>query len=125
MALKVRAARAGSPRQPGEGLRLGTVRLLPRGVRKQNYARLNYFDVWLPSLAPSRQLLAQFKQSKMSLPTFFSRYRLEMRQTEPRQTIRLLAAIADHQSISVCCYCEEERRCHRSVLLQLIRAAGK
>ena len=125
MALKVRAARAGSPRQPGEGLRLGTVRLLPRGVRKQDYARLNYFDVWLPSLAPSRQLLAQFKQAKLSLPTFFSRYRREMRQTEPRQTIRLLAAIAERQPISVCCYCEEERRCHRSVLLQLIRTARK
>jgi uncharacterized protein YeaO (DUF488 family) len=100
-------------------------RFLPRGVRKRDYARLNYFDVWLPTLAPSRALLSQFKSSKMPVPTFFRRYRAEMTQTEPWQTIVLLAEIAKRQPITLCCYCEDETRCHRSVLIRLVREAGK
>jgi uncharacterized protein YeaO (DUF488 family) len=123
MALHVRSVRAGSPRKRGEGLRIGTVRFLPRGVSKSDYARKNYFDVWLPSLAPSRPLLSRFLKSGMPVATFFRQYRKEMENTEPRQVITLLAEIAKRTPIAVCCYCEEERRCHRSVLIELIRKA--
>ena len=121
---RVHTARAGSPRQRGEGLRIGTVRFLPRGVSKKDYARKNYFDVWLPSLAPSRQLLSRFLKAGMPVATFFRQYRTEMEGTEPRQVIRLLAEIAKRTPISICCYCEDERRCHRSVLIELIRKAN-
>jgi len=121
---RVHTARAGSPRQRGEGLRIGTVRFLPRGVSKKDYARKNYFDVWLPSLAPSRQLLSRFLKAGMPVATFFRQYRTEMEGTEPRQVIRLLAEIAKRTPIAICCYCEDEARCHRSVLIELIRKAN-
>jgi uncharacterized protein YeaO (DUF488 family) len=123
MALHVQSVRAGSPPKRGEGLRIGAVRFLPRGVSKIHYGRKNYFDVWLPSLAPSRLLLTRFLKSGMPVATFFRRYRKEMQNTDPRQAIKLLAEIAKRTPIAICCYCEEERRCHRSVLIELIRRA--
>jgi uncharacterized protein YeaO (DUF488 family) len=124
MALHFRTARIGSPRQPDEGLRLGTVRYLPRGVRKADYSQRDLFDVWLPNLAPSRELLRSFKDDDLSVKAFFTRYRAEMHETEPRQLIELLAHLAQHTSISIACYCEDETRCHRSVLAELIRTAA-
>ena len=121
---RVHTAQAGSRRQRGEGLRIGAVRFLPRGVSKRDYARKNYFDVWLPSLAPSRPLLTRFLKSGMPVATFFRQYRKEMEGTEPRQVIRLLAEITKHMPITLCCYCEDERRCHRSVLIELICKAN-
>lgn len=123
MRLHVQTTRAGSPRQRGEGLRIGAVRFLPRGVSKSDYARKNYFDVWLPSLAPSRPLVTRVLKSGMPVPTFFRQYRKEMENTEPRQVIKLLAEVAKHMPITLCCYCEDERRCHRSVLIELIGRA--
>jgi len=114
----------GSPRTRNEGLRIGTVRLLPRGVRKTDYAKLDYFDVWLPQLAPSRELLSQFKHGKITTRTLFSRYRTEMNNSEPRQLIRLLAEVARRTPIAVGCYCEDESKCHRFVLGELIRQAA-
>lgn len=124
--LQFRAVQLGTPRDPEEGLRIGTVRFLPRGVHKQDYAKQDFFDVWLPTLAPSRELLSQVKHEGLSLSRFFARYRAEMSETEPRQTIELLAEMAKRTPISVGCYCEDESQCHRSVLAELIRqAAGK
>jgi len=122
---RIHTAQAGSTRKAAEGLRLGVVRFLPRGVRKSKYARLNYFDVWLPSLAPSRALLSKARSSGMASSIFLWRYRTEMEETEPRQMIALLAKIAKRQPISLCGYCEDESRCHRSVLSELIHKAGK
>lgn len=122
--LQLRAVQLGAPRDPDEGLRIGTVRYLPRGVRKQDYARQDFFDVWLPTLAPSRELLAQVKHEGLPVSRFFARYRSEMSETEPRQTIELLAEMAKRTPISVGCYCEDESQCHRSVLAELIRQAG-
>ena len=124
MRLHVQTTRAGSPRQRGEGLRIGVVRFLPRGVSKKDYAQKNYFDVWLPSLAPSRPLLSRFLKSGMPVATFFRQYRKEMESTEPRQVIKLLAEIAKRTPIAICCYCDDERRCHRSVVIELIRKAN-
>lgn len=121
---RVHTAQAGSPRQRGEGLRIGVVRFLPRGVSKRDYARKNYFDVWLPSLAPSRPLLSRFLKSGVPITTFFRQFRKEMEGTEPRQVIKLLAEIAKRTPIAICCYCEDEARCHRSVLIELICKAN-
>lgn len=119
--------RIGTPRARGEGLRLGTVRYLPRGVRKADYARRDYFDVWLPVLAPSRELFSwAIRQGGLAAKpaTFFARYAREMRgSVDARQTIALLAALGKHTSIAVGCYCEDEARCHRSVLIKLLREA--
>lgn len=121
--LHLRTVRLGSPRSKDEGLRIGTVRYLPRGVRKADLARKDYFDVWLPILAPSRELLREFKSGSRPISRFFARYRREMQETDARQTIELLAALARRTPIAIGCYCEDESHCHRSVLLELIRDA--
>lgn len=123
MAIHLQVVQLGTGRLPDEGLRVGTVRYLPRGVRKIDYARRNYFDVWLPTLAPSRELLREHAEG-LPIANLLRRYRTEMKQTEPRQTIALLAAIAKVTPLSIGCYCDEESNCHRSVLGELIRKAA-
>lgn len=119
----------GSPRSRGEGLRVGTVRFLPRGVKKEDYARLDYFDVWFPLLAPSSELLKSMKSGKWSSEQvrwskFRERYIAEMNKTDARQAIQLLAALARATPLSIGCYCENESACHRSILRQLIQTAS-
>jgi uncharacterized protein YeaO (DUF488 family) len=127
--MAIRTYRIGSPRRRGEGVRVGVVRFLPRGVRKKDYARLDYFDVWLPVLAPSRPLLRWAKGKEWDPATrrkFFARYAREMEgNTDCRQAIQLVAKAGHSTHISVGCYCADESRCHRSVLIKLIRRAQK
>jgi uncharacterized protein YeaO (DUF488 family) len=119
--------RAGTRRQSGEGLRIGTVRYLPRGVAKRDYAARDYFDVWFPTLAPSRELI-RWLRSQPWTPAlqraFAARYRREMSAPEAARALELLAAIAKQTPISIGCYCEDESRCHRSVLRELIKKAA-
>jgi uncharacterized protein YeaO (DUF488 family) len=125
--MAVRVVRLGTPREPGEGLRIGTVRRPPRGVRKEDYARQNYFDVWLPELAPGASLVS-WAFSKPFTPArwaaFERRYRREMRQPPAQRLIALLAALSLQTNFSVGCYCEDEARCHRSVLKRLLVGRG-
>jgi uncharacterized protein YeaO (DUF488 family) len=127
MALQLSNYSYRSKRRPGEGLRLGCTRYLARGVPKKSYAALDIMDVWLPTVAPSPDLLAWARSKNLDDPkvwkTFVSRYRSEMKQTNPRQTIRVLAELAKRTPISIGCYCQGEH-CHRFELEQLIRAAA-
>ena len=125
--MSVRIVRLGTPRHPDEGLRIGTVRKPPRGVRKADYAARDYFDVWLPELAPSAPLvsLAQSKPfSAQRWGIFQRRYRREMRQPAAQRLIALLAALSSQTSFSIGCYCEDENRCHRSLLRRLLIEKG-
>jgi uncharacterized protein YeaO (DUF488 family) len=119
--------RIGTPRQPHEGLRLGTVRFLPRGVPKRDYGRLDYFDVWLPILAPTRALLDWLKKEEITAARrkqFFARYRRQvLDDTDSKQTLLLLARLGESADLSLGCYCEDEKNCHRSVLIQLLRSS--
>src|SRR5262245_13924304 len=124
MSLRIRTYRIGSPRTKGEGLRIGTTRLLPRGVPKREYAKRDLFDVWLPLVAPSRELLKSYNSGKKSAAQFFRAYKSEMKGPTARHTIELLATIARRTPIAIGCYCEDESHCHRKVLIELIRAAG-
>lgn len=125
--MAIRVVRLGTPRARDEGLRLGTVRRPPRGVPKQDFARLDYYDVWLPDLAPSAELVA----SALSQPftparwaAFTKTYTREMRRPEAQRLIALLAALSKQTNLSVGCYCKDESRCHRSVLRRLLADAG-
>ena len=120
--MAVRIVRLGSERLPGEGLRLGTVRRPPRGVRKSEYADKNYYDVWLPLLAPSPDLVKQAlnARSDRDWKRFVSRYRREMSATDASALLDVLAALTHQADFSVGCYCAEESRCHRSVLRELL-----
>ena len=124
MPLHLATYRYGTPRKRGEGLRIGTTRYLPRGVKKKDYAKGDYFDVWFPLVAPSRELIAWFRDGDRTTADFYRRYRKEMSATDARQAIALLAELAKRTPIAVGCYCEEESRCHRAELARLIRAAG-
>jgi len=123
----IRVVRLGTPRRDDEGLRLGTVRRPPRGVRKEDLGRRNYFDLWIPELAPSAPLVS-WAFSKTLTPkrwaTFVRRYRGEMRRPGAQRLIALLAALSARQDFSLGCYCEDESRCHRSVLRELLLNAG-
>lgn len=124
--MTVRIVRLGSPRQPGEGLRLGTVRRPPRGIPKSQFAALDFYDVWLPLVAPSEELVALARQSPddRSWRAFERKYRAEMKQPEPARLLDLLAALSRQTNFSVGCYCEDESRCHRSILRQLLAERG-
>jgi len=124
MSLHISTYQIGSPRRKGEGLRIGTTRLLPRGVPKREYAKRDLFDVWLPLVAPSRELLKSYTTGRKSAAQFFRAYKTEMKEPAARHTIELLAAIARQTPIAVGCYCQDESRCHRKVLIELIRAAA-
>jgi uncharacterized protein YeaO (DUF488 family) len=124
-ALKLSTFRIGEPRKPDEGLRLGTVRLLPRGIRKQDYAKRDQFDLWLPLLAPSRELMRWFldgPRTEARFKTFARRYQKEMSATDPRQGIALIAELTRRIPLAVGCYCDNPH-CHRFVLEKLIKGA--
>ena len=125
--MSVRIVRLGTPRDAAEGLRIGTVRRPPRGVRKGDYAGLDYFDLWLPELAPSAPLVS-WALSEPFTPkrwgAYVRRYRREMRQPAAQRLLALLAALSSQTNFSVGCYCEEEARCHRLVLKELLLELG-
>jgi uncharacterized protein YeaO (DUF488 family) len=123
----IRIVRLGTPRRAGEGPRIGTVRRPPRGVPKADYARRDYYDIWLPELAPSAPLVS-FALSKPFTParwaSYARRYRGEMRAPAAQRLLALLAALSAHADFSVGCYCEDESRCHRSLLRELLSDQG-
>jgi uncharacterized protein YeaO (DUF488 family) len=123
----VRVVRLGQPRAKDEGLRLGTVRRPPRGVKKTDFARRDYFDVWVPELAPSAQVVSW----ALSVPwtdarwkQYVRRYRKEMSEPPARRLIALLAELSKQTNFSIGCYCEHESRCHRSLLREMLTDAG-
>ena len=127
--MSIRVVRLGSERLPGEGLRIGTVRRPPRGVPKADFARRNFYDVWLPNLAPSEALLKQARAATRQDDArdwrqFVRRYRMEMKAPEHRALLDTLAALSHHAEFSVGCYCADESRCHRSVLRSLLAERG-
>lgn len=118
--------RLGSARVPGEGLRIGTVRHPPRGVPRERFAEENWYDVWFPVLAPSAELVRKGRsaESDREWAAFARAYRREMKAPEARHALALLAALSHGTDLSVGCYCEDERRCHRSVLRELLAEQG-
>src|SRR5207248_9996512 len=122
----LRIVQLGSNRSPGEGLRIGTVRRPPRGVKMSEYSSKYFYDVWLPTLAPSAAQvnLAQGARSGREWDRFMKKYRAEMTTAENRATLDLLAALSHRTEFSVGCYCPDESRCHRSVLRALLVARG-
>ena len=124
--MAIRVVRLGSPRHRGEGLRLGTVRHPPRGVPKDQHASRDFYDVWMPELAPSATLVktALASESAREWSTFVRRYRHEMAAPEKVHLLRLLTALSASTDFSVGCYCADEARCHRSVLRTLLVDQG-
>ncbi len=124
--MAIRVVRLGTPRTRGEGLRLGTVRRPPRGVLKVEYASRDFYDVWLPDLAPSASLVKEALQARdePAWRRFAKRYRTEMKRPEATRLLALLAALSHQTNFSVGCYCAEEARCHRSVLKALLLERG-
>jgi uncharacterized protein YeaO (DUF488 family) len=125
--MPVRIVRLGSPRLPGEGLRIGTVRRPPRGVPKADFARRDFYDVWLPNLAPSEELLKAghaARDDAARWKAFARRYRAEMKAPDASRVLDLLAALSHGTSLAVGCYCADESRCHRSILRDLLAERG-
>jgi uncharacterized protein YeaO (DUF488 family) len=121
--MAIRIIRLGTARHPKEGLRIGTVRRPPRGVRKSDYARRDYYDLWLPELSPSAQLVSWAFSEPLTperWAAFERRYRREMANPAAERIIALLAALSHQTNFSVGCYCEDETRCHRSALKELL-----
>ena len=124
--MSIRVVRLGSPRLPNEGLRIGTVRRPPRGVPKTEFASGNWYDAWLPALSPSPELVRSALAAKTDdeWRRFERRYRKEMATPERIQLLDLLAALSHQTDFSVGCYCEDETRCHRSILRALLLERG-
>ena len=124
--MAIRVIRLGSARGAREGLRIGTVRRPPRGVPKSEFASRNWYDVWFPNLAPSLDTmkLAQHAETPAQWAAFRKRYRSEMSLPEAAHAIELLAALSHRSNFAIGCYCEDETRCHRSLLRELLVAEG-
>lgn len=125
--MSIRVVRLGTPRVKDEGLRLGTVRRPPRGVKKEDYARRDFYDAWVPDLAPSAELVSWLMSEPITGPRwnkFVRSYRAEMKDAKSDRLLALLAALSRRTDFSVGCYCENEERCHRSVLRELLREHG-
>jgi len=125
--MAIRVVRLGTPRAKGEGLRLGTARRPPRGVRKEDFAKRDYYDLWLPLLAPSQPVVSWALAEPWTdarWTRFARNYRREMSEAAPKQVIALLAQMSQHANFAVGCYCEHEDRCHRSVLRELLLENG-
>ncbi len=124
--MSLHVVRLGTPRAPGEGLRLGTVRRPPRGVPKERFAADDWYDVWLPNLAPSAELVKEAlgAATPKEWEAFVRKYRAEMAKPEAARVLDLLAALSHQTDLAVGCYCEDEARCHRSILRELLRERG-
>ncbi len=124
--MAIRIVRLGTPRHPQEGLRVGTVRRPPRGVPKEEHASRDYYDTWLPELAPTPELmkLGKAAESEADWAAFRKRFQSEMSTPEKGRLLDLLAALSHGTQLSVGCYCEDEAHCHRSVLRELLEERG-
>ena len=124
--MAVYVVRLGSPRRPNEGTRIGTVRRPPRGVPRSEFSKQDWYDVWFPNLAPSVETmkLGQAAQTPGHWAAFGKRYRSEMNTPDNRRVLELLATLSHHTNFSVGCYCEDEHRCHRSLLRELLADHG-
>jgi uncharacterized protein YeaO (DUF488 family) len=124
--MSIRVVGLGSPRAPGEGTRIGTVRRPPRGVPKAQFAAQNWYDVWFPNLAPSvaTMKLGHAAGTPAQWSAFERKYRAEMAQPEARHDLEFLATLSHTTEFSVGCYCEHEEHCHRSILKQLLLDMG-
>lgn len=122
----IRIVRLGTKRAKNEGVRIGTVRRPPRGVPRAEFSSGNWYDVWLPNLAPSAELVKSglAAENNQQFAAFARKYRSEMSRPEPSRVIDLLAALSHESSFSVGCYCEDESRCHRSVLRDILFERG-
>jgi uncharacterized protein YeaO (DUF488 family) len=124
--MSVRIVRLGTPRHPREGTRIGTVRRPPRGVPKAEFARQNWYDVWFPNLAPSVDTMKAglAAETPAQWAGFVRKYKSEMASTAAKHDLALLAVLSHNANFSVGCYCEDENRCHRSVLKDLLLERG-
>lgn len=124
--MSISIVRLGTPREPGEGLRIGTVRRPPRGVPKADFSRRNYYDVWFPNLSPDTELVHEALAAKdqKAWNTFARKFRKEMSAPDRSRELDLLAALSHQSNFSVGCYCEDENRCHRSILRELLAERG-
>ena len=124
--MAIRIVRLGTERAPNEGLRIGTVRRPPRGVAKSRFSSGNWYDVWFPNLAPSQEAVkfALAAETPREWASFARRYRAEMASPETSRVLDLLAALSIGTNFSVGCYCENESRCHRSILRELLVERG-
>jgi uncharacterized protein YeaO (DUF488 family) len=125
--MAIRVVRLGTLREVDEGLRLGTVRRPPRGVKKQDYASQNYFDVWMPELAPPAEMVSWALSEPFTLQRwtrYAKAYRAQMKKPPAQRLLALLAALSHRTDFSVGCYCADETKCHRSLLRELLVEAG-
>ena len=124
--MSIRIVRLGTARSAVEGPRIGAVRRPPRGVRKADYAARNFYDVWFPNLAPSEALLREAFPiaDDRTWRTFRRLFLAEMKSPGAKHDLDLLAALSRAANFSLGCYCEDESRCHRSILRELLEKRG-
>jgi uncharacterized protein YeaO (DUF488 family) len=125
--MSIRVVQLGSPRQANEGVRIGTVRRPPRGVSRKDYARLDYYDVWLPELAPSAALLQRYRSGSdyaRNWKKFMLQYERELGKPPAARVLELLAVLSRSTNFSIGCYCVDQERCHRSTLRALLEKHG-
>jgi uncharacterized protein YeaO (DUF488 family) len=95
-------------------------------VPASKFASQNWYDVWYPELSPGAELvkLGAAARTDAEWAGFVKRFKREMALPTPSRTLDVLALLSRSANFSVGCYCENENRCHRSVLRELLGARG-
>ena len=124
--LQLSTFQIGTPATKDQGLRIGVTRHPPRGVPKDRWTKDGYFDVWLPTLAPEAKLVSEILKvdpEKTALrEKLFDRYERELLgDATGRQTVEMIAKIAERMPVSIGCFCKDEQQCHRSRLFKIIQ----
>ena len=120
-----------SPVESGDGLRVLVARFRGHRVPKSRY------DLWLPSLGPSEELLKQFLGGEIPWSQFSREYRHELwldggadarnhtvKNHGQKGLLRMLKYLARQQPVTLLCHCaEDEKHCHRHLLRQTLLGA--
>jgi uncharacterized protein YeaO (DUF488 family) len=115
-----------------DGLRILATRFRGHGLPTDRY------DVWMPSLGPSEELLRKFLAGKIPWPAFARKYRAELFQDGPidarcktiknhgqKFTLRLIKKLAQDGTVTLLCHCDEDQKeCHRHVLAKILASGS-
>ena len=101
-----------NPKEYGDGIRILVTRFYPRGVRK------SHFDNRVRELAPSAELLQNYKNHSIGWEEFAMYFKEELQNDTSIEIINKLRST--RRNITLLCYEPDGTPCHRHLLHDII-----